>query len=741
MYLGGVKRVRPKIMHSFHRILFVILCTGFSINLAAQVSVQTNLVNADKNRLAYNYSKSLKLYKEVLTVDAYNTHALDAIIDIYMYDYELYDSAKVYLDQRIKIFKPDTNYLAYYKYADCLRMMEQHQEALKYYYLYKTYGPKKGKVNQQLIIRMNANIAYCQNALTNQEAIYEPYTVENMGFFINSIEREYTPVFIESDSLLLYNARYKDYDAELMSEDNKYFENIYYFDLIESVASTFNPEIDQKNHVAVVSRTYGGDTILVCYKNTLWLSSFGADRLKSLVSLPVPLNGYYFQPHGTFSGDNKTFIFSAKAEHDNLDLYVSYFENGAWSMPVPLSHRVNSGYDEDGPSLSKDGNTLYFSSKGHNSSGGYDFYVSHKVKGEWTPPVNMGYPMNSAGDDIYITWTQDGRGGFFSSNRFGGFGGMDIYSFELVKKTVIGTTKDKDGNILAGASVMIKDDSTGVELHATSDEMGRYSFLVDPEMKFSLLGTKEKYFDGKNKVETFGEQGTFVADLILEKDPGLSLYLLVIDKATNEPIDSVKITVTDNMTGMTDSILTSLTGDYFRPLADKKLNDRGSYNFSIEKKGYLNKTVTFNILFDKDGKYNVHEYLDVSIEKVEVGQDLSKIVELKPIYFDLGKATIRPDAALELDKIVKVMNDNPNMIVELGSHTDSRGNAKSNQTLSDKRAKSSADYIKQRITNPDRIKGVGYGESKLKNECGDGVTCPEEKHQENRRTEFIIISM
>ncbi|MBK9193265.1 MAG: hypothetical protein IPM77_18215 [Crocinitomicaceae bacterium] len=103
-----------------------------------------------------------------------------------------------------------------------------------------------------------------------------------MGFFINSIEREYTPVFIESESLLLYNARYKDYDAELMSEDNKYFENIYYFDLNESVASTFNPEIDQKNHVAVVSRTYGGDTILVCYKNTLWFSSFGADRLKSL---------------------------------------------------------------------------------------------------------------------------------------------------------------------------------------------------------------------------------------------------------------------------------------------------------------------------------------------------------------------------------------------------------------------------------------------------------------------------
>ncbi len=114
MYLGGLIKVRSKIMHSFRRIFVGFLLTILSTNLIAQVSVQTNLVNADKNRLAYNYSKSLKLYKEVLTVDAQNTHALDAIIDIYMYDYELYDSAKVYLDQRINIFKPDTNYLVYY---------------------------------------------------------------------------------------------------------------------------------------------------------------------------------------------------------------------------------------------------------------------------------------------------------------------------------------------------------------------------------------------------------------------------------------------------------------------------------------------------------------------------------------------------------------------------------------------------------------------------------------------------
>jgi outer membrane protein OmpA-like peptidoglycan-associated protein len=133
--------------------------------------------------------------------------------------------------------------------------------------------------------------------------------------------------------------------------------------------------------------------------------------------------------------------------------------------------------------------------------------------------------------------------------------------------------------------------------------------------------------------------------------------------------------------------------------------------------------------------------MDISLEKLEVGEDLSKIIDIKPIYFDVGKSNIRPDAAVELDKIVKVMNENPNMVIELGSHTDSRGSASSNLSLSEKRAQSSADYIKARITNPERIYGKGFGETRLVNECADGVRCSKEKHQENRRTEFIIVRL
>jgi outer membrane protein OmpA-like peptidoglycan-associated protein len=137
--------------------------------------------------------------------------------------------------------------------------------------------------------------------------------------------------------------------------------------------------------------------------------------------------------------------------------------------------------------------------------------------------------------------------------------------------------------------------------------------------------------------------------------------------------------------------------------------------------------------------------MDLRLEKIEIGKDLGKMLYVKPIYFDLGKSEIRPDAALELDKIVAVMNENPTIEIELGSHTDCRGSMASNAKLSEARAKSSAEYVQSRITNPKRIYGKGYGESKLVNGCAcEGkkpATCTEEEHQANRRSEFKVIKI
>lgn len=725
-----------------NRLVFILFSITFlfSFDTSAQISAGKLMSSADKSMKKLDLSPALRDYKAVLELEPNNDKAVKNVVDIYLNGYDLYDSAAVYIDRQMLNFGSDTDYTVIYNHAECLRLQEKHEESIKWFKYFLKHGTKN-RPNDPINIAVNEKVAYSMNAMNNQELIYEPFEVENMDFFINSVDEEYTPVYIESENLLLYNARYKDYDDEFRDADNLYFENIYYFDIEESVASTYNPSIEQTTHQCVVGKVFESDTILVFYQNKVWVSSIADDRLNKLEPLPEAFGSYYFQPHGVFSKDQNTFIFSARSETGNLDIYESKKNNGEWAAPKPISVRINSTFDEDAPFLSADGNTLYFSSKGHNSSGGYDFYMSTKKDGEWTTPFNLGYPMNSAADDIYISWNRDEKSGFFSSNRNGGFGGMDIYTFGLVKKVVRGTVQDSKGGLLADAEVILVDLELGEIERIYTDPNGDYSFLVEPERKFEIKGTKEGYFDDSNTLDTYGEQEVIVTNLSLEKDPGLSLFIQVLDAETDLPLDSVKVTILDNMLNEADSILTDETGEHIIPLTDKKLQDRGSYNITLKKKGYLVMSGTYNVLFDKEGQYDVLKDMHVKMEKIEVGLDLSKIIDVKPIYFDYGKAIIRPDAGIELDKIVQVMNDNPEMIIELGSHTDSRGSSKANINLSNRRALASANYIKERISNPERISGKGYGESKLVNECADGVECTEIKHQENRRTEFIIIEM
>ena len=606
-------------------------------HLHAQPSVGKLLATAEKQKKKLDFSPALKSYQAALSLDPNNVRALNGVVDIYLYGYELYDSAALYIDRQLQNIGIDTNYLIYYNYANCLRLQEKPREAITQYKFFKKYGLRKAWQGDPVIIEVGDNINACLNALKNEEHIYEPFEVENMDFFINSVEAEYTPVYIEDQNLLLYNARYKDYDNERRDVDNLFFENIYYFDLEESVASTYNPSIEQTTHQCVIGKVFNSDSILVFYQNKVWVSTMTEDRLNNLQPLPVEFGSYYFQPHGVFSKNRKKFIFSARSLESHLDLYESDLVAGTWTVPKRISFRINSAEDEDAPFLSADGKTLYFSSKGHGSSGGYDFYMSKYKDGEWGTPENMGYPMNSAGDDIYITWNEDERSGFFSSNRVGGFGGMDIYTFGLIKKTVRGTVKDDKGEFLAGTKVQLSDLELGPIESVVTDENGDYSFLVDPQRKFEIKGTKDGYFTDINNLDTYAEDDVIISNLSLEKDPGISLYILVVDAETNAPLDSVRVSITDNMLDATDTVMTDPSGDYHMSLPNKKLMDRGSYNLTLQKRGYLVMTVTYNILFDKEGQYNVLEDLKVKMESVKVGVDLTDIIDLNPIYFDYNR--------------------------------------------------------------------------------------------------------
>ena len=164
-----------------------------------------------------------------------------------------------------------------------------------------------------------------------------------------------------------------------------------------------------------------------------------------------------------------------------------------------------------------------------------------------------------------------------------------------------------------------------------------------------------------------------------------------------------------------------------------------NYEIKLEKPGYIAKTIYYSKQLTKSGDINLNDDINLGMEKLKVGTDIGKVFNLNPIYYDIGKSDIREDAEVELNKIVKALEDNPTIVIEIGSHTDSRSAAKANLTLSDKRAKASVDYIISKGIDKSRVSGKGYGESKLINKCKDAVKCTEVEHQQNRRTEFKIV--
>ncbi|HRO76069.1 MAG TPA: OmpA family protein [Crocinitomicaceae bacterium] len=453
--------------------------------------------------------------------------------------------------------------------------------------------------------------------------------------------------------------------------------------------------------------------------------------------------------HPTISADGKTMYLSSDKPggFGGADIYkVAINADGTFGEMINLGAKINTEGQEMFPFIDSEGR-LFFATDGMPGLGGLDVFVAIYKGDEITKVTNLGTPVNTKNDDFAFTMSKDFKYGFLSSNRDGGDGGDDIYSVQLIRPfvfsiTIQGTAKDKKGNIVPFAKIDLKDDKGNVIASKNADENGFYAFEAEYDKNYALLGTKEKYFDGANKASTFTKEEVVTADVILEKDPGISIYALVTDKKTGLPLEGVKINFADNFTGKAINITTPESGDFKRALPDKKINDRGSYNLVLQKEGYFTKTITYNQLFDREGQYDVHGVLDMTLEP-EV-KDLRDLVQINPINFDLDKFNIRPDAAKELDKVVEVMNRYPNMVVELGSHTDCRASKAYNEKLSSNRAKASAEYIKKRITNPERIYGKGYGESRLLNDCAcEGNVksdCSEEEHEKNRRTEFKVIS-
>ncbi|MFT4660961.1 MAG: outer membrane protein OmpA-like peptidoglycan-associated protein [Patiriisocius sp.] len=380
----------------------------------------------------------------------------------------------------------------------------------------------------------------------------------------------------------------------------------------------------------------------------------------------------------------------------NLKILSSFELGGEWSDPLDLPFN-NSEYSCAQPAISANGNMLYFTSNMPSSLGKTDIYYSKRNDEGWSEPVNLGSIINTEGDEAF-PFIDDKGDLYFASTGHAGLGGFDMFKSEFI-----------EGKWTTPVNLKYPINSRKDDISIMPENSDRIGYISSN--RESLTGDDDIYFYKK------------IADFIAN--------IYVHDKFTGKPVDAVNIVLLDTETK--ELIFDGTTDEEGK--INISLMEGKDYEISFSKPGWFLGAQNLSTKDRNPGVINVHEYM----EKMERG----KSYVINNVYFDYNKWDIRPDAAEQLDKIVKILNDNPSLKIELAAHTDCRGSAGYNEKLSDKRAKSSAAYIVSQGIFVDRITGVGYGEKKLINECEcEGkrtVPCTEDQHQENRRTEFTII--
>ena len=470
--------------------------------------------------------------------------------------------------------------------------------------------------------------------------------------------------------------------------------------------------------------------------------------------------------HPAITEDGKFLFFASDRPggFGGSDIYKVELDSiGNTMVPVNMGKEINTSGNEFFPFFHFKSGKLFYASDGFAGLGGMDVYAA-QLNSTLSVVVlheNLGAPVNSTADDFSFLLNGLASYGYFSSNRNFGQGNDDIYGFKLTNgldKNVFvegDITDSRSNQIVPNAEVVLLNSKGEIVSVTQSDSLGRYVLILDTLNRddFKIRVTKKDYLESLTDFTTKGvdfSENSFERNIAIEKgllalvdtNTQFVVQFLIKDRKTLQPIHGAKIRVMDQKYG--DISLdgeTGKLGDAVLALKGKEKGQTTVYEVLLDNRGYTPYRKDVSVELQNTGSQTIELFMELE----KLGSDIATAININPIYFDLNKFNIRKDAKIELDKIVRILNEYPQMILELGSHTDCRESIAYNQILSDKRAASSINYIKKRISNPERIYGKGFGESRLVNDCaceGSSISdCSEEDHQLNRRTEFIVVKI
>ncbi len=529
-------------------------------------------------------------------------------------------------------------------------------EAIMEYNAYrKTLKTKK---LSGILPELNHLIDQCMNG---KKLVENPIRViiTNLGDSINSVYDDYFSVFGPGDTIMYFTSRRPARSGSKRSPvDNKFYESVYVSYLRDNEwtgARPLSQRINSRGNEAAVGINNEGDQLYIYIgdKNSgdIYYSTRRDGRWSSPRSMPARFNSRDREGDICFDSEGRTLFFTSADKKNSFggrDIFVSSMDSkGRWSEPENLGDLINTTYDEIGVFLAESGKELYFSSKGHNSMGGYDIFRSVlNDKGEWMPPENLGYPMNTPDHDLFYSITGDGKYGYYSTIRMGGIGGKDIF-----RVVFLGSEKEL------------------------------------------VMSTEQKLISG---LPGDSREGFFDMPVALAVDSSLTLKGTVTDAGSDEPIMAKLEFIDLERSEVIATAVSNDTGFYKISLPDDK-----SYGVEIMARDYL----FFLDMVDLSGAgTDIGHTRDFQLDKVEVG---AKVV-LENIYFETNKAELKPESYKQLDQIFEFMDNNPTLKLEISGHTDNVGSLKYNTRLSKSRAQAVVSYLVRKGIDPDKLDAQGY---------------------------------
>ncbi len=518
------------------------------------------------------------------------------------------------------------------------------------------------------------------NTYMKQFAEMKPNDSRAVAFMKNP---DYLPEIIDENAqkyaatnLDALNSKYSDFGGTVVGSD-------FYFTSARNTSRKkygWNEEPFLDIYMAsVVGGTVKGESLLKGDVNTKYHES----------TLAITADGkrMYFDRNDYYNGKYK------KSEEGINELNIYYAENvnGEWKdvKPVPFNDRE---YSTSHPALSPDGSTLYFTSDRPGGKGQADIYkVSISKDGTFGTPVNLGDNINTEGKEGFPFVDSNGTL-YFSSDAHLGMGGLDVFA--------AAANGDGFGEVR----------NLGLGVNSSDDD---FAFVYYPATEDGYVSSNRKGGKGSDDIYK------------IQKMQSCELLALVVDAETGAALSGARVDLFDSKENKLKSQTTDTNGKATIAVACNQAHVLQAF-----MDGYESNAET--IAAQRSGEKNVRIALR-PIDQIVEGE----MVKLNPILFDFDKHNIKPQAAFELDKLVELMKKNPDMVIKVEGHTDNRGSDAYNMDLSDRRAKSTVQYVISKGIAKDRISGQGFGESRPAADCGS--TCTEAQHQQNRRSDFIVV--